>query len=104
MHTPILVRLRHSGALEASAIVAAVLLAAAILLGGSSRPSFGNMALQLMGLATLLFAFVRRDLVPGGRIGLAAVVLLILAAALPLLYTIPLPQASGPRFPAAKRQ
>lgn len=99
MNIPLTVRMRRSGALELDAILAAVLLIAGILLGGSSRPSFGNMALQFMGLGALLFAFVRRDLVPSGRIGLAAVVLLILAAALPLLYTIPLPPSIWTALP-----
>ncbi|MBB3910001.1 O-antigen ligase family protein [Sphingomonas desiccabilis] len=57
------------------------------------------MALQLMGLGALLFAFVRRDRVPDGPIGRVVLILLVLAAALPLLYTVPLPPSIWTALP-----
>jgi len=92
---------RHRGDAGNTAIVIQVLLllVIAIIFGGSSRPSFGNMVVQLASLPLLgTAAFI----LPGTAIGRDVKIgigLLVAAAVLPLLYAIPLPPALWTALP-----
>jgi hypothetical protein len=89
--TELIDRARRFGLLAPEFVSALLLLAVAIVLGGSSRPSFGNLVVQLTALGLLTALLVRRRIGwPTGTAGIG-LLLLLAAAALPLLYSVPVP-------------
>jgi len=91
--TELIDRARRQGLLAPEFLSALALLALAIVFGGSSRPSAGNLLVQLAALGLLTFLLVRRriDWPRGGAA--VAFWLMVAVAALPLLYSLPLPPA-----------
>ncbi|AOH83792.1 hypothetical protein AWL63_07230 [Sphingomonas panacis] len=86
-------RARAAGLFAPDFVAALLLLAAGIILGGSSRPSVGNLLVQLAALGILTWLVIgRRIAVPRGA-ARVAVWLMLAIAALPLLYSVPLPPA-----------
>ncbi|SDA36736.1 O-antigen ligase [Sphingomonas sp. NFR15] len=93
-------RVRAAGLFAPECVAALLLLAAGIILGGSSRPSIGNLLVQLLALAILTWLVIRRRIaLPPGRAARIAVWLMLAIAALPLLYSLPLPPAVWSRVP-----
>lgn len=92
--TELLERARRLGIIGPEVITAILLLSTAIIFGGSSRPSIGNLLVQLAALAALSYLFVRRRLsLPRGGMAGVAFWLMMAIAAVPLLYSVPLPPA-----------
>lgn len=89
--TEVIDRARRLGLLAPEWISALLLLAVAIVFGGSSRASFGNLLVQLTAVALLTGLLVRRRV--GWPQGMAAAGswLMVAAAVLPLLYSVPVP-------------
>jgi O-antigen ligase len=89
--TELIDRARRLGLFAPECVAALVMLAVGIVFGGSSRPSTGNLLVQLVALGLLVWLIVRRRIVwPQGHAGVA-LWLMIVMATLPLLYTLPLP-------------
>lgn len=92
-------RARAAGLFAPDFVAALLLLAAGIILGGSSRPSVGNLLVQLAALAILTWLVIgRRIAVPQGAARIAFWLMLAIAA-LPLLYSVPLPPAIWSSLP-----
>lgn len=86
-------RARAAGLFAPEFIAALLLLSAGIILGGSSRPSVGNLIVQLAALSILTWLIIRKRIaLPQGNARIA-LWLMIAIAALPLLYSVPLPPA-----------
>ena len=90
---------RRAGLFAPEFVSALLLLAAAIILGGSSRPSVGNLLVQLASLGLLTWLVIRKRIALPDGAARVAVWLMLAAAALPLLYSIPLPPAIWSSLP-----
>lgn len=82
---------RRAGLFAPEFVAALLLLVVGVVLGGSSRASIGNLLVQLTALGLLTWLLVRRRItLPTGAAQVAFWVMAA-AAALPLLYSVPLP-------------
>lgn len=86
-------RARAAGLFAPDFVAALLLLAAGIILGGSSRPSVGNLLVQLAALGILTWLVIRKRIALPEGAARIAVWLMLAIAALPLLYSVPLPPA-----------